>query len=93
MTEIKVKELKVVTSRLLEYLESENGDTLSLPEDYYWHIDADELHTVEEEPTDLSVGQLSEDWENLQRVASGESDPIRHSLVWLAAVLRAVGEA
>jgi len=34
----------------------------------------------------------SDDWNELQRIVRGESAPIAYALVWLAAILRRVGE-
>ena len=89
--EITVRELKDAANTLFDFLESEST-TLTLPEDYYWHIGSEELHRVEQDPTELSIGQLSEDWGHLRRMAAGESEPLRYQLAWLAAILRAAAE-
>jgi hypothetical protein len=46
---------------------------------------------VYEEPSELTVGQLSEDWKELQQISSGQKLPIAYALVWLSSVLRFVG--
>jgi hypothetical protein len=46
---------------------------------------------VTREPNPLTIGQLSESFENIESIASDPEAAISFGLVWLADVLRAVG--
>lgn len=84
--------LRAVTERLFQHLESLGVRSVDLDQDYYWHIDQEELYRPEKDPAKLSMGQLSDDWDELEKIRSGKSPPISYAFVWLAAVLRAMGE-
>ena len=89
---IQVQELRVVTERLLKHLEDTGRQEFSVSEDYYWHVGQDELYDPTCDPKNLTLGQLSDDWKELAAIASGDAPPIGYALVWLAAILRVVGE-
>jgi hypothetical protein len=79
--------------RILGYLE-ENGVTeLSLDEDYYWHIPKEQRYNPGDEPNHLTLGQLSDDLDLLQKIDQGALPPLRLNLGQLAAVLLLLGEA
>jgi len=40
----------------------------------------------------MNLGQLSDDWAEMQKIASGEKEPIGYALVWIASLYRYVGE-
>jgi hypothetical protein len=37
------------------------------------------------------MGQLSDDWNELTKIASGKSPPLAYALVWLSSLLRFIG--
>jgi len=58
----------------------------------FWSIPPDALYDVYQEPPELTIGQLTESWDNLRRL--GEDEPgFGLDLVWLSDVLRAIGHA
>lgn len=90
---IKISELKqgfeIVLNNLLE-----NGiEELELEFDYYWNIEESEKYDVEKDPKEFDIGQLSDDYHELQKITSGKSEPLSYSLVWLSSLARAVGES
>ncbi len=89
---IKLSELQAVADRLFAHLRETGREEFDVTDDYYWDISKDELYEPRKDPGDLTMGQLSHDWERLQAVLGGEDPPIGHSLVWLSAILRNVGE-
>jgi hypothetical protein len=89
--DIKVSQLRTATERLLAHLESK-GDTVNVEADFYWNIPAPARYNPYEEPKELTLGQLSDDWGELSRIAEGEAEPINYALVWLGAVMTAIGE-
>jgi hypothetical protein len=86
-------ELRAMTATLLRHLETLKSDEVEIPHDYFWHIPAADKYDVAKEPSDLTVGQLSDDWAELQRIQKREVEPLGYALVWLSNVLRAIGES
>jgi hypothetical protein len=90
--EINLDELRKVTDRLYDHL-AENGiSTVSLGHDYYWSVSMESRYNPYVQPTELTLGQLTDDVHELRRILSGDQEPLAYALVWLAAVLRAIGE-
>lgn len=89
---VAVSDLRVVSAALLGHLEKLGVATVDVEVDYYWHVPRDQVYDPSRTSLDPDLGQLSEDWEKLQRIARGEREPVAPALEWLGAVLRAVGE-
>lgn len=77
---------------LLQHVEQTTGGVVELDKDFFWSISPDDLYNVYQEPGPLSVGQLSESLGHLEAIAEGRSSVIGYGMVWLADVLRAVGQ-
>ena len=92
MIEIDVPTLRLVSCLLLDRLEAQGGTSISLDKDFYWQIAEVDRYKIEDEPNEFEVGQLSEDWENIRRIAEGTADPLAFDLCWLASILSAIGE-
>ena len=89
---VKLTDLRAISDRLFTYLEETGREEFEVEDDYYWEISKEELYDPSEDPKDLTIGQLSHDWERLQAIQSEEDPPIGYALVWLASILRNVGE-
>jgi hypothetical protein len=89
---VSVQELQRAASILLKHLEETGQNVLEIPEDFYWDVPADRRYEQYNEPKQLTVGQLSDDWAEVNRITKGEREPLGYALVWLASVLRRVGE-
>ena len=89
---VKVSELRAIADQLFTYLEETGRSEFEISEDYYWSIEKEEVYDPYKEPKDLTMGQLSDDWNELSDILKGESPPIGYALVWLSAILRIVGE-
>ena len=90
--QISLVSLRNAVEKTLDYLEESGLTHIDVDEDYYWNIAKEEIYDLYKEPTDLNVGQLSDDIEAVEKIASGENDPIGHHLVWIAAIMRYIGE-
>ncbi|WP_141330013.1 hypothetical protein ACJ2CR_22935 [Myxococcus faecalis] len=88
---IKIAELRHVTNRLFDHLEQRGHLEVEFPEDFYWNIPEERLYSVYEEPADFTMGQLSDDWTELQQMGSGQKAPVSYGLVWLSSLLRRIG--
>lgn len=62
-TTISISELEQVLFLAMEALKQQYGPLGHIPleQDFYWDIPQEQLYTVEQEPVDLTIGQLSED--------------------------------
>lgn len=90
--EVSTKDLRRVTQALLQHLEETGQTTFEIDDDYYWEIPAEKRYQPYEKPTELQLGQLSDDWTEVTRMVGGERKMIAYGLVWLSAVIRRVGE-
>jgi hypothetical protein len=90
--QINMYDLKVITNRLLEWVITEHNQELDVPDHFYWDIPADQLYSLDHEPTTFDVGQLSDDWLELRKLLDNQRVPIRQQFVWLASLFRALGE-
>lgn len=89
---VSVAELRAITEKLLAHLEQKAGVQIEISMDHYWSVAKDQRYDSYQQPTELDVGQLSDDWAELQKINQGISDPTSFALVWLSTILRAVGE-
>jgi len=90
--EIKISELELVTEKLFSHLRELSIENVHLSEDYYWDISKEQLYDPVREPSTFSLGQLSEDWNELVELIHGHGEPLAYDLTRLAAILRAVGQ-
>jgi len=90
--DISIEELRAAANLLLDYLVREGYQQVSLSHDYYWSVPKEAAFDPYHQPTSLTLGQLTEDMNELRRLLRGDTEPLAYGLVWLAAVLRAVGE-
>ena len=89
--QVSVLELRAVSEQLFLHLERSGYSSVELDSDYYWNIPKKLRYNPYEEPKELVLGQLTDDWDNLCKILEGASDPIAYACVWLSTVLRAVG--
>jgi hypothetical protein len=93
MTQVTVEQMRTAADFLFSHLESQGVKSVTFPEDYYWDIPADVRYNPYHEPTQHSIGQLSDDFAELTRMIDGSKPVIAWGLVWLAALLRRMGES
>ncbi|MFF0548867.1 hypothetical protein ACFYUL_07920 [Streptomyces sp. NPDC004311] len=89
--QIPIDRLRRALDVALRHVEASAGPTVTLGEDLFWSVPADELHDMGSEPRSLIVGQLSESWQHLEDLLADQDRAVGHHLVWLADVLRAIG--
>ncbi len=89
---IDIAVLRECFEKLVANLEEDRGRHVPLCNDYYWDMTYQSRYNLESSPEDHIVGQLSEDWAELQDVASGKSVVEYMGLTRLANVLSALAE-
>lgn len=92
MLQVQVSDLEKALSCLLEELRKQEGEVIELPKvDYYWSVSPDELYDPYQNPSRLTLGQLTDDLAEIGQVASHKSPPVSLDFVKLSAVLAAIG--
>ncbi|MFV6026719.1 hypothetical protein [Streptomyces sp. NPDC056264] len=90
--QIPIDQLRRAFDVALRHIEASAGPTVTLKEDFFWSVPVDELYDVASEPQDLTIGQLSESWQHLEDLLARQDQAVGHHLVWLADVIRAIGQ-
>jgi len=91
--EINMDDLRQICDRLIQNVKEKGIDSINLEVDYYWNIPQNQLYNPYQKPVDLDMGQLSDNWTELRKVLQSQKEPLGYHLVWLAAILRALGES
>ena len=86
---INVDEIQKITSLLLSRLKESRGNEIEITNDYYWDISDEELYNPYEEPKNITLGQLSDDIEEIQRLINSD-DAIMYDLKRLAGIFKAI---
>lgn len=89
---LEVSQLRAATELLFSHLEELGYDSIEISKDYYWDIEAPTRYDPYVRPTELTLGQLTDDWSEMEKILRKESEPVAYALVWLSALLRIVGE-
>jgi hypothetical protein len=89
---IRVAELRLISEKLFAYLEDQGVESFDTAVDYYWDIPKEQMYNPYQNPFELDLGQLTDDWYELQKLLDPERQPVVRDFVWLAAILRAIGE-
>lgn len=90
--DITISELRAAAAILFDHLEHTGRTRVTIPHDYYWDIPSELIYDPAAEPGEFTLGQLSDDINEMRKIVDGEKDPLGYALVWLGALLRAVGE-
>ncbi|MEV7323901.1 hypothetical protein [Streptomyces sp. NPDC093970] len=89
---IPLDQLRHAFELALQHIEASTGSTAVLERDYFWSVPGDEFYDVPNEPRTITIGQLSESWQHLEDLLADPDRAVGHHLVWLADVLRAIGQ-
>ena len=90
--EANIAELRQAFEILRNYFDTCGQSNIQIKEDYYWNIPWDSRYNPLEKPTNLTMGQLTDDWNAVQQIARREREAIGYGLVWLSTILRRIGE-
>ena len=87
--QINIAEIEKIAFLLLSKFKESKGDTIDLSHDFYWDIPSDELFNPYQEPQNMTLGQLSDDLSEIQRLNTSDS-AIPYDLKRLASILTAL---
>jgi hypothetical protein len=88
--DVDVEELRRVFELLATHLASVAGPTITVKEDCYWSIERSMRLNLHTEPSKFSIGMLTDNWSTLREM--DESNTFSYGFVWLAEILRELGE-
>ena len=87
-----IEELKILTLSIFEALENEvPNEELEVEWPLYWDVPSTQRYNPYVEPTELTLGDLQENWEAVNRIADGSDAPVRYGLAWLGSILNYLG--
>lgn len=91
---ITIKELQQALNSTLESIKERNGENfeIDIDEDYYNYIPADSLYKLDEAPTELTIGSLADNIEEVRKISSGENYPTPPDLNKISSILRYIGD-
>jgi len=89
---ITTEELRQAVNLVLAHLEESGQREFEVEEDFYWNIPEAELYNPYNEPSNLDLGQLSDDIKEIRKILTGESPCVGDALVWIAALMRRLGK-
>lgn len=89
--EVDLNVLEGAVNKIFSEMRRKGLGSVSLDTDFYWDIPSEMLYDPYTEPTDLNIGQLEEDYENLVQM-SNKNMLIGHNLKNIAVLLRYLSE-
>ncbi len=91
--QIPLDQLRHAFELALHHIEASAGsEVVALEHDYFWSVPGDELYDVPNQPRTITIGQLSESWQHLEDLLADPGRAVGQHLVWLADILRAIGQ-
>ena len=85
-----IDEIEKITLILLSKLRESKGNFIEINNDFYWDISVNELYNPYEEPKNITLGQLSDDLNEIQRLTKSD-DATPYDLKRLASIINALG--
>lgn len=91
---INLEELQLIFDKILIHLKKNGIKEFDPKKDMYWYIPKEVCYNPYKTPAkkDLSIGQVSDDISELKNIINGKNEPTLYHLIWLASVLRALGD-
>jgi hypothetical protein len=87
---VELSELRRVSTLLFDQLEKTVGSEVILEKDFYWAVEPDDKYNPYDQPSNFSLGQLSECLTNIKSMS--EENVLSFGLVWLSSLLMIIGE-
>jgi hypothetical protein len=86
---INIDEIQKITFLLLAKVKESQGNDIQITKDYYWDITDDESYNPYAEPEHITLGQLSDDVEEVKRLLYSD-EAIMYDLRRIAIILKAL---
>lgn len=88
---INISELQKISEIIFDHLVKREVKDVTIDENFYWKISADERYNMHVSPIELNVGSLNDDLSDLMRVLHGDQSVLAGHLQPLASVLEVLG--
>jgi len=85
-------EIVSIASALCKHLENCGCSEVEIEKTAYWSIPKEYEYDPYSEPKEYTLGELEDDWNELTKIAENPDNAVGYGMVWLASVLRAVGQ-
>ena len=89
---LSLPELRKISDHLFSHLDATGHASVEVDADEFWETPR-QRYDPYAEPRDLEMGRLSENLTNLREMLGEPDETVGYGFVWLAALLRAVGES
>ncbi len=89
---IQLTQLRKAAELILNQLAVDGIEEIELTKDFYWTIPIEQRYDPYKQPSQLTLGQLSDDWMEITRLVSGEQEAAAYQLEWLSSLLRYVAD-
>ncbi len=89
---VQIDKLEIVLYKILDHVKKNHGNSIEIEYDYFWNIPKEERYDPYNEPKRLDIGQLSDNLQEIAKIADGSNEPIAFGLVWISNILRFIGE-
>ena len=89
---VKLETLEKVVHVIFEHMRDLEVEEVELDNDYYWNIPFEKKYDRYDSPTDLDLGQLSEDWQDIINVVENRKSCSGWDLRAVSSILRYIGE-
>lgn len=86
----KINEIQEIVTLLLSKLKEQKGNEIKLENDFYWDILSDELYNPYDDPKTISLGQLSDDITEVDRLTKSKDEATPYDLKRIAEILKAL---
>jgi len=87
---VKIDDLEKVLILLFAQLRENVGDILEINNDFYWDIPAEDLYNAYEEPKKLTLGQLSDDLNEIKRLIASPDEAISYDLKRISNIIKSL---
>ena len=87
---VNVEQLESVWIALISNIKSKGIKDVNIDESYYWSINDGDLYNVYRKPEELTIGDLTDEWTWLLRMANEPDDANIYAFRWLSEVLRGI---
>lgn len=90
--QLDLRDLKqAITVALDHIIETRGVSSLEITQPFYWNVPQDMRYDMAQDPPELDVGSLADEWEFCANLLDGHSPPVAIQLDELAPLLQYVG--
>ena len=91
---LKIVDIEQIVAKVFKELHQPGIEEVQITDDYYWEIPANARYDALSTPdiANLTIGQLSEDWEHLLRLLASDRESLPMDLTYLGNILIAMGD-